>query len=439
MVGPRPHRRAGLLFPLLPLAASLLAPPAAGTELPEDALRAVRILQQKDAPPIEDLVPIVVAHAPEIIEDLLVLLEQGTVPALADEDEQVLSRYQEALILSSFAAAGRDAVAESLRPYLADDPSPQRVSAALLAIGAVGESTDLRRMISMALEPGREEPAPVVAEALEKAVARVLQDDPRAFSHLSSLVQQAPPELLPALIRAVGRTSDGRGVEILAQTLLWHPELGSIALSQIRRLGPSPNPQVNAEVANLLRPKLDPSEAAFCRAAILVLGELEDFHSVPRLIQLLEESPGIRSNAVWALRRLSGERWEDSPQWWTHWYELELAWYRDQRQRTRRQLGNARQGKVGLALREYGEHRLFRHELAEEVRQVLSRPEGPLRAQACRTMGKLGSRYSVPVLVEALPDRDPAVRDAAWKALKAITGEDHPADALRWLELAARR
>ncbi len=406
------------------IALVLTVGPAGASTLPEELLRTVRGMQGGEVPDVSEFVPDVTAFGPEVVDDLLGLLRDRRVPALDGGPAQVLSIYQQELVLLSFEQFGRDEVAPAVERLLAEPVSADVSAAAILTLGAIGQSSDLRRLMTLALSEHEEQPAARVERALESALTAVLRRDPRGFEHLSALWPQVRLELIPTLIRAVGATSDGRGVGLLGQTLRWHSELVPLAVAQLRRLGPSPDTEVNADVASLLRPLLDPAAPDLCRAVSLTLGELEDFHAVPRLIQLLEEPRGVGDSALWALRKLSGCAWGPSAPWWQHWYETETRWFQNGRRQSQRRLSNARQGKVVEALREYAEHRLFRHELAADVEQVLYRTEPTIRVLACEALALLGSQRSLPALVEVARDEDPSVRAAARAALEAIAGEE---------------
>lgn len=388
--------------------------------LPEELVRAVRSLQGGGVPDVAGAVPEVVEFGPEVVVGLLELLRHERVPELGGAPEQILSRYQEDLILRSLAEFGRESVAPAVDSLLGDPRTPGGTASALLALGAIGQSSDLRRIVQIALPDDVTQPDPRVARAFEVSLTTILRRDPRGFEHLSVYWQQVRLELLPHVIRAVGATSAGAGVDVLGQVIRWRPELAPLAVAQLRRMGPALEPSVNADLADQLRPRLDPESPDFCRAVILTLAELEDFHCVPRLIQLLDEPRGIGENAYWALRKLSGREWGRSTLWWERWYETEIGWYQNGHRQAQLRLASARQGTAAAALREYGEHRLFRHELAGEVEAVLYRTERTLRVLACETLATLGSHRSVPALIELATDDDPTVRAAAKAALQQL-------------------
>ena len=89
-------------------------------------------------------------------------------------------------------------------------------------------------------------------------------------------------------------------------------------------------------------------------------------------------------------------------------------------------------GAVAKAIRSIAERRLNRHELALDLSKVLSHPKERIRVLAIQALGELGSPLVVPKLIESLRDPRPAVVDAAWKTLVAITHEDHGRDPEPW-------
>ena len=60
------------------------------------------------------------------------------------------------------------------------------------------------------------------------------------------------------------------------------------------------------------------------------------------------------------------------------------------------------------------------------------------RTVACVALGRMVSHASAPILVAALQDRDEGVRNAAYAALRRVTGKDLPNDIDAW-EAAVRQ
>jgi HEAT repeat protein len=84
------------------------------------------------------------------------------------------------------------------------------------------------------------------------------------------------------------------------------------------------------------------------------------------------------------------------------------------------------------AAREAMEHRLFRDRIAEAFAQALRRSNLEEVRLSCRALELLGSSTAVRGLVECLQSDSPAVREAAWQALRAITGDDLPMESDSW-------
>lgn len=398
-------------------------------------IRTLRLLRQREAPPIPELASHVLEQGPAVVELLLEISSDGVVPACDDGEPQVVSIYQEELIAASLELFGRELVLPSLRVRL-ESADTRDLAAALRGLGAVGVDRDLELILDQRFERDAEL-EPWLAEAFQKGLAGILRRDPDAMPFLTLRWRNVDPALLSPLVSALGEAGDPRGVEILGDVITWHSHLASAAVGQLRRLGPHPSPEVNEEIANDLRPALDAwsSSPGDLRAVILAIGELQDFHSIPVLIELMrDEASGLRANALWALRRMTGMTLGEDPDFWSDWYEAEQAWFLDERSRVRSQLELSDPAQVARALRDYSSHRMFRHELAEDLATVLWRDETHLRTLACSVLAQLGSPRPVRDLVALLEESQEEVREAAHGALMAITGLDLPVDAQAWRE-----
>ena len=421
-------------------------PPAPAPVAPA-VLRAIRVLHDPEAPPHDVLIQRIVEAGPPPVDAFLRFLEEGRIDACfgtgldfdpMDGDAQLMNRYQQKLILEVLERVEPTLVQSGIERLLERSQEPPAVAAAVLCMGAVGDADQLRKVFELAGVPtDGQRVDPAIERALEQGVADLLVDDPAGFGALAACWQQLPEALMPSLVRAVGATADGRGVELLGQVLVWSPEYASLAVAQLRRLGPSPDQEVNEHIANELRTRLDPLDPGFCRAAILALAELDDFHAVPQLIDLLETAPAVEENALWALQRLAGRSWANSPDWWRSWYTTELDWHENVHPRLSRVLSEAiHRDKQVEILREYAKRRLFRHDLALEVTDLLESPDRPLRLLAIETLTQLESRAAIPALVELLGEKDECVSESALNALRIITGETHPVDSPAWGALA---
>ncbi|MHC5012040.1 MAG: HEAT repeat domain-containing protein [Planctomycetota bacterium] len=96
--------------------------------------------------------------------------------------------------------------------------------------------------------------------------------------------------------------------------------------------------------------------------------------------------------------------------------------------------------RLATALRASGGHaaadglrRLLRSpEIADDVRQVLSRAEGKVAVAATETLGRVGDGRDVPFLLDALVGSDAKVAARALRALRELSGARLPASPARW-------
>ena len=406
----------------------------AGTPVGQ-AIQTLHLLRDPEAPAIEVLAERVDENNHEVLTELLRDLEERRLPALEDEPPQALSVFQEQLILEVFARAGRTQVHTLIE--LRGTVEGEGLSAGVVgALGAVGGSRDLRDLLENVMPTGADELDPAVADALEGALAGICERESDSFSALSVLVHSADPGLLPVIVKAAGRTGDPRCVELLADSLGRREDIASLVCGQVCMVGPSRSLEVNRYLADALRPLLIDGTPTLQRSAIMALAELEDYYSLPMLIEMLElEDEGLRDTALWSLRHLTGLKYGIEPSRWEAWYAEELEWSGLGRQTARLRLNSSNPKHAAEAIREYSRHRLHRHELALDVEGVLQRSQTSLRIAACETLAQLGSVYSMPALVDLMADPRLALKQAANNALGRISGRQLPADHGVWVAL----
>ncbi|MEW6071023.1 MAG: HEAT repeat domain-containing protein [Planctomycetota bacterium] len=274
-----------------------------------------------------------------------------------------------------------------------------------------------------------------ISRAVEGGVAEILARDPAAYERLVLLQRETPDALLPAVVRTVGAPRDDRGLEFLGDVIGWRSQFAGPAIAQVSALGASDSLARNESLARLIRPYLDPESVELCPAAALALGELRDVEAVRPLLDLLENgAPGVRANALWALRRITGLSFPAEPATWRVWFEEEEEWALRSMASVIRALESPDEGEIAAAIQAASYHPLLRHELSEALGRVLDHPRAGLRALVCRTLERLASPVSIPPLIERLEDHDDAVRGSALHALQEITGRrDLPPDPAAWL------
>jgi hypothetical protein len=131
------------------------------------------------------------------------------------------------------------------------------------------------------------------------------------------------PRCLPARGRATSRSALRRtagasgklGVEL-------KKPLPEEVLGPVRRLLTDPDPQVVS-------------------AALVTAARLDDFDAIPSMIECLRAThAGVRSNALWALRKLTDLKLGERPAAWTDWFTLETQWWEIESARAFARLSN---------------------------------------------------------------------------------------------------
>jgi len=143
----------------------------------------------------------------------------------------------------------------------------------------------------------------------------------------------------------------------------------------------------------------------------------------------------LRECALGALRRISGLGLPAEPDLWRTWAGKESVWQDQDESEMTTALADPDPVQVTIALRACAGRRAWRATVAEDVIEVLERPEPGLRRLACEVLTQLGVPASVKALVPLLEDDDESVATAAWQAIRTLSGLELPRDADRVREI----
>lgn len=276
--------------------------------------------------------------------------------------------------------------------------------------------------------------------AFQGALSTFFDRHPRSCSGLIVSWDRVPAELRTSALRAAGTVDHPAAMDVLTYVLASEPELESVALVEIGRLGSKRPLEDGPRICDHVRPFLRRDESELVRAASQTLGHLRDPHSVPRLIGLLESDDGaIRRSAHWALEAITGVEKAPSARTWGEWFRRENAWFRSRGAEVVEALDSGSRAAVVAAIHELVQHRLFREDLGVALAEVVVRDDGGVSALASKAIQQLGARTGLDALVEALEHRDEAAREAALVALRSITGEDLPPTSADWRRALAPR
>jgi hypothetical protein len=442
---PLPHFRTALLQAACLLAAIAPSATAQAGELPPGfvpalspeqvrlatALRRSRVERKLD--PAIFAAEIAAGGIAQIDSCLTVLEIERIPPVQPGESPQVLSRPQREIVLAALGSLRREPVLAATFARLEAWPEQSTRVVTLGVLSVAGEAKHLDQLSKLALPVHAEQPTGAAEEAFREAMAGILKRDPHAFERLPALLRDAPEVLAGSIVIGVGDAGQRSGLPFLADVLRFRTDLGSLCADQIRRIGRSGKAEVDLELAQGMRWMLDPARPELCRTALLALGELHDYESIPGMIVLLSSSDrGLSSNALWALQRMTDLRIPAIADRWEAWYAKEQSWFQREEAATLKDLHTGTAAESSRAIRHLGERRIHRGELAVELIMALERPERHLRTQICGALSRLGADAAVPALVEMLEDADPVCAQAAWRALTQITGQELPASASQW-------
>jgi hypothetical protein len=399
-----------------------------------EVVRILRTLRDPDHAPIAELAPGFTRVSRHMPEYLFEMLETGVVPD-EGEGEQLLSIYQRELILAAYAEMGRSAALGKLRTAMQAEELSAR-QASVFVYSAVGSDEDLSRVFEFALvDPEVERLGAAMTEAVRLAATSILAREPSGgFRWIERNWRNLEEPLLIELVMAVGDTRDPRGLELLAEVMLWREELVGVAIAQVRKLGRALDEGLNDEIATSLRLQLD-GEPPNIRAACHAIASLRDLESIPILIELLEhEERGVGDAAHSALRSMTEMAFPAVPRLWSHWYTEEQRWDFRQKQRAFDELLSRDLELVERAAAEIRRHPLAHDDLTAAVPRLLASPRPEIAQYGCKLALELGELRTVPFLIDSIQEDGGELGEEAWQTARALTGWDLPRDFNVWRE-----
>jgi HEAT repeat protein len=415
------------------------APAAQETMLPawtpeeEAAIRLLRTLRKKDRPAEEVLVGQLSLAGERLFPLFFEILSRRQVPALDGGEEQILSEIQEEIVLQTVAKLDRETVLAHVEAELMSGADLRLRYAAMVSIGRAGRANDLPQLFELALPAAEPALDKRMALGLERAVTALARRDARTFEQLVSLRRITRAELLPTLIDAVGEAGDPRGLAYFGELLYWAEPLALDIMSQVPRVGASGDPALDEPLCVRLRSYLAPDRPGHCRAAVTALATLADLEAIPGLIALLtSEDRGLKENAHWALKELTGLAFSATQETWSRWHQAELSWAVRSKAHELQRLQNGDAVDAADALRTLMTHPFARADLRTALPELLKSRHAALRGLACRTLGELGVTEATEKLVWTLEDEIPEVRAAAHAALRQLTRLDLPLEPVAW-------
>jgi len=402
-----------------PPAASEVAAPLSPAD--QRVVRALRATREKPPPPTDSLRKLLADDAAHSVECLVTILESRLVPAVDGPRIQHLSVLQEELVQGALRGLDRAAVMPTVEQHLAASSSSDTRAGAIAVLGLFGKSSDLRRLIGLATAQGDQTCDDRTSAALTHAITAVLQRDAAAFDELYRHTLWQSPAVAAAVVAGVGETRDPRGLPFLSELLVACPEVATEALAQVQLIGPSFNRDVDVECGNRALKYIDDVGSSASHAALLAVGTLESERAVPNLIALLgDEDDALRADVWWSLRRISGMELPAHTDEWSRWYGAEEYWYARERPRVLVKLHDRDRGHCAEAIRACMAHRLYRHQLAPALGELVRGNDPEMSMLAAQALGELASPVAIPWLNAAVEFDEPRVHAASRDALARI-------------------
>ena len=356
-----------------------------------------------------------VGLGPTALEEIFAALGPASEVSVSDP-------IQRAALEGVFASYPRQAVV-SVLVRVRNRAEPERLLA-LHVLARVGNHDDVGLALELALGEERDQPVlPGLRSALEEALLAFHERDPATTRALMSRFEHAPPALQATLVKVIARNEDG--LTILAGLLGTSPASDGVLLLEMSRLASTPG-EPKPPALERVRGYLGHPNGAYAILAVVILEKLSDQEAVPDLIALLDhQDRNVKLAAYRALCGLTGVRIEASSRAWLEWLDEELAWWDGRDSDCREALASGSATTAAEAILELAHRHLYRDRAAEILTHALVRTETDLVMSACRALGGLRSKSSVPALAALAGHPEPQVRSAAQRALRSIEGQSN--------------
>lgn len=411
-----------------------------------DGLDAVRAVLQRTegakAASDDVLVRRLVALGPSIAPALFTLVTGAGVEVLLvpdDSPESWLCPPDRVgpLALSALAELPSEPVLDVLRAQEAQAPERGVRVAELEVLGALHNARGLPLFFQIVHALGDELEQRSVRAPASDALVAILRADLQSFHALEGLASAAPLSEQLFVCEALSASGRPEACNLLRGLVGHGAELDLAAiegLGELVRLYPW---RMQDDVAATLRKTLEASDARLRATGARALGRIRDPLAITALVDCLKDGDrSVVRAALWALRECSGRHELVEAADWKRWLDAEHEWWRERGAPALAHLDPKEPGTLVDGLREFLAHPLAARQVADGLAGTLDRLDPAGQALVCRTLAQLGARSAVPALIEQLSSSEPSVRNAAWDALRVLTGADLPAEPRVWEEYA---
>ncbi|MFT5289836.1 MAG: hypothetical protein ACI8QS_001732 [Planctomycetota bacterium] len=376
------------------------------------------------------------------IEGLVPLCRPALFQAFVDnafeEPGHVLEPAERELLLDVLAAPQAADLFVFLRTELDwSQFGPQRL-AALEIVGAHGSADEMSLAVELA---GWDEPPSKalrrrLRNVFERSLGQVLARDPRAFGQLERLWSRMPDEMLTSGLRAMGRSGSADAVDPLVTAMRSDERAAGVALAEIGRLAAELTVSQRKALVDQITPYARHEHPGVRAALTRALAELGRREALPVLVDLLADADSsVVTSSHRALVQVSGVQLRADASRWRSWLAAENRWFAEEAPGYLLQLESDSDAAVFDALRELSLRRLYRQDFSSRLIDLLEHDSAAVRAHVCDVLAACNIESALPRLAKVLRYDEEPVWRAAWTALKALTGQDHPSDPDQWDEI----
>ena len=263
-----------------------------------------------------------------------------------------------------------------------------------------------------------------VRAALDRELLPMLAADSRRFRLLEKRLAKLPMGLVALLTSAAAELQRPETLGVFQSAARLSPSLERQVLEELSRRAYPALHQDRVQLILLARGQLASRDVALRRTCVAALGNLGDVESFLDLARLLDDPDrSTQRAALAALQQLSGlQRAWQQPQWLA-WFEAEKAWLESVPE-LRSELRSDDLYQAKAATRELAAHPLFAEQAVEQFKLCMTHPDAGIRQLACEGLASLKHPDATQPLIDALRDREQAVRDSALGGLQRVTGMD---------------
>lgn len=268
--------------------------------------------------------------------------------------------------------------------------------------------------------------------ALREALTCILRHDARSWDLAEKALGELEPETITILAEVLGGSGKARGMDLLERMLRLEsldPAFIAECMAHLEEARPW---DLGGRTLEVVTPWLRSLEADRRALAARLAGRLRGLAAVPTLIELARDAdPQVHRCALGALEAMAGHPLEPDPVALDAWFAREEAWKEARWSELHETVLRGPPGVAKEALREFARHPLYLPQAAGMLAADL------LEAQSsnlvlCIELERIGSRLAVPGLLASMERGESRLRAAAWRALRAITGEDRELSSELW-------